>query len=97
MLKQLNKDMNTVQKSKGKKNKANQKKEKNKEVNEIRKSVQDMKMKFNNKKKLLKKTQTEMFGKLNNQWNETSVKIHGIDHVKYPTQALKNTLLFNMP
>ena len=63
-------------------------------MNEIRKSVQDMKMKFNNKKKLLKKTQTEMFGKLNNQWNETSVKIHGIDHVKYPTQALKNTHTF---
>jgi hypothetical protein len=46
-------------------------------MNKIRKPIQDMKMQFN-KIKLLKKTQTEMFQKINQQ-NETSMKIHGIE------------------
>jgi hypothetical protein len=59
-------------------------------MNKIRKPIQDMKMQFNNKIKLLKKTQTEMFQKINQQ-NETSMKIHGIDHIVYLTQTLKNS------
>ena len=59
-------------------------------MNKIRKPIQDMKMQFNKKIKLLKKTQTEMFQKINQQ-NETSMKIHGIDHIVYLTQTLKNS------